>query len=416
MPLAKRAPSYDPRELDEAANIDAARKHEILDQFYRLGDLDHYQLLGVPRDADKAAIRKAYFALSKRFHPDTLFGKELGSFKTKMERIFEALTLAYDTLGKKKRRAQYDEYLGITDQTRAVEQSLAGGDRAAEAAAEDRGAQGDTPEEPGVAQGAPSDAATAPTDRAPAAGGAVEMPKVPRAPRTPWLSPAERKAMARQLMERRMRVGAGISEPPPAPSRPSERPSTRQELLESLKGSLKGAANLTGGPNRAIKYEDEAEAAEAAGDRLGAINSLKLALALSPQRTDLQEHHDLLQCELASEMADTYQKQAHYEEDQGNWEAAARSWQKVVEGRPGDARAHRLAAEAILESRGDLHLARDLAQRAVDLGSSFVANHAALVRVFLAAKMVASARKQLEVAAKLDPDAEIVKTLQRELK
>jgi Flp pilus assembly protein TadD len=96
--------------------------------------------------------------------------------------------------------------------------------------------------------------------------------------------------------------------------------------------------------------------------------------------------------------------------------AAARSWQKVAEGRPKDPRPRRKAALALAESRGDLKVARDLAQQAVELAPQSVANRAALVRVYIAAKMQASARKELEEAAKLDPNAEIVKTLQQELK
>ena len=32
---------------------------------------DFYELLGVPKTADKGAIKKAYFQLAKKYHPDT---------------------------------------------------------------------------------------------------------------------------------------------------------------------------------------------------------------------------------------------------------------------------------------------------------------------------------------------------------
>ncbi|MFT5356128.1 MAG: hypothetical protein ACI9KE_003351, partial [Polyangiales bacterium] len=116
---------YDPAELDEAADLPDERKREILDRYYRLEELNYYELLSIPRSAEKKDIRGAYFALSKVFHPDTLFGKELGSYKHKMERVFGALTKAYEVLGKKRARKDYDFYLGLTDDTKAAEQGLA---------------------------------------------------------------------------------------------------------------------------------------------------------------------------------------------------------------------------------------------------------------------------------------------------
>ena len=43
--------------------------------------LDHYALLGVARSADRKALKRAYFDLAARFHPDKYFRKKLGSYK-----------------------------------------------------------------------------------------------------------------------------------------------------------------------------------------------------------------------------------------------------------------------------------------------------------------------------------------------
>ena len=55
-------------------------QRELRDLESRHGPLTHYQLLGVPADADSGAIRRAYLEKSKRFHPDAWYRKELGSF------------------------------------------------------------------------------------------------------------------------------------------------------------------------------------------------------------------------------------------------------------------------------------------------------------------------------------------------
>jgi curved DNA-binding protein CbpA len=53
-------------------------------------------------------IRRSYFKLSKEFHPDLFFRKELGGFKERMEEIFRWISLAYDTLSDRNKRARYD--------------------------------------------------------------------------------------------------------------------------------------------------------------------------------------------------------------------------------------------------------------------------------------------------------------------
>jgi len=59
-----------------------------------------YALLGVPPDADDAAIRNAYRVLARRYHPDS--GE--GSSPEKFRQVAEA----YEILGDSQRRQSYD--------------------------------------------------------------------------------------------------------------------------------------------------------------------------------------------------------------------------------------------------------------------------------------------------------------------
>jgi DnaJ-class molecular chaperone len=67
---------------------------------------DHYATLGVARDADFIAIRAAYRALAKRYHPDAT--KEP---KEAAEAHFRKIHEAYETLSDAQRRAAYNFYL-----------------------------------------------------------------------------------------------------------------------------------------------------------------------------------------------------------------------------------------------------------------------------------------------------------------
>ena len=64
---------------------------------------DYYAALGVPKDADVAAIKKAYRKLATELHPD----KNPGN--SEAEARFKDVSEAYDVLSDTKRRAEYDE-------------------------------------------------------------------------------------------------------------------------------------------------------------------------------------------------------------------------------------------------------------------------------------------------------------------
>jgi molecular chaperone DnaJ len=64
---------------------------------------DYYAALGVPQDADAAAIKKAYRQLARDLHPD----KNPGN--SEAENRFKEVSEAYDVLSDPKRRGEYDE-------------------------------------------------------------------------------------------------------------------------------------------------------------------------------------------------------------------------------------------------------------------------------------------------------------------
>ncbi|KAH7923983.1 hypothetical protein BV22DRAFT_1113052 [Leucogyrophana mollusca] len=70
---------------------------------------DPYQVLGVSKDASAAEIKKTYFSLARKYHPDT------NADKGAQEKFVE-IQEAYDVLKDDKKRAAYDQYGAASQQ------------------------------------------------------------------------------------------------------------------------------------------------------------------------------------------------------------------------------------------------------------------------------------------------------------
>ena len=64
---------------------------------------DYYQILGCPRNADDAALKKAYRKLAVKYHPDKNDSEEAKG-------NFQKVSEAYATLSDPKKRQMYNQY------------------------------------------------------------------------------------------------------------------------------------------------------------------------------------------------------------------------------------------------------------------------------------------------------------------
>jgi curved DNA-binding protein CbpA len=96
--------------VDASLDLPTAVQERLLALAARL-DAPYHEILGVPADADRKALKRAYFALSKEFHPDRYFRRNLGGFQPALERVFKKIVEAYELLSDPMARAEIEKSL-----------------------------------------------------------------------------------------------------------------------------------------------------------------------------------------------------------------------------------------------------------------------------------------------------------------
>ncbi len=81
---------------------------EVLAFRDKLPEMNYYQILDVPRAAGEDEIKKAYFHLARRFHPDRFDRSLPANFRVQIEDVFDKITKAYRTLTSRDGRREYD--------------------------------------------------------------------------------------------------------------------------------------------------------------------------------------------------------------------------------------------------------------------------------------------------------------------
>jgi Flp pilus assembly protein TadD len=91
-------------------------RRDIIATHQRLKELNYYELLRVDSKASPAAIRRAYFSLAKRYHPDSLASAGLQAVRDEANDIFANVAKAHEVLADVMQRREYDRSLEHGDE------------------------------------------------------------------------------------------------------------------------------------------------------------------------------------------------------------------------------------------------------------------------------------------------------------
>jgi curved DNA-binding protein CbpA len=85
---------------------------EVLALRDMLPSMTLYQILNLPKTASDEDIKKAYFQMARRFHPDRFDRQVVAEFKAQIHEVFDGITNAYRVLSNKDSRRVYDAKSG----------------------------------------------------------------------------------------------------------------------------------------------------------------------------------------------------------------------------------------------------------------------------------------------------------------
>ncbi len=439
--------------------LSATERDGVLSMFDRLSG-SYYDVLGVARDCDRAALREAYFEQLERFKPDRFEGRDLGAYAMHIEAIGREVNLAFAVLGDPDRRARYDRRLGLVADLLVVDAPPRDRDSrtpmpAMPARPDPRTPMPAAPARPDTRTPMPMhvrdvrtpppmhardlhvhnpppaihrDTRTpmpvsprhAPPERAPARSVTPQSPTTPSPPAPPpsraITPPTEHNAPGSVIPPRRgshpppaMQQQRPASVPPPPmgsrPSTPPPSPAAQVPAGMALESLLRGRAETR---SRDVQrtlddLESLIERAARNDEHAEIVKLLRHAATLRPDDASLKSRLARAEETFQDHEVQRLSNAARAAEKAQRWDQAGDLWAKVADLRPADAQAALHAAQSLCESGKDFSRAAEYARKSVRLAPDVIAAHICLTRIFFKAGRTASARSALETAAKIDP-------------
>ncbi|HXV60542.1 MAG TPA: DUF4388 domain-containing protein [Vicinamibacteria bacterium] len=96
---------------EESTPEELTIRNEIIDKHASLSEANLYDILGVGTTADEVEIKKAYYSMAKKYHPDRHHSAHLRDIQGLLEELFGKITHAYQVLSSTADRLRYDTKL-----------------------------------------------------------------------------------------------------------------------------------------------------------------------------------------------------------------------------------------------------------------------------------------------------------------
>ena len=319
-----------------------------------LDDSTYYDVLNVKDDATAAQLKQAFYDLSRRYHPDRFYRRDVGDFGETIERVFTGITTAYEVLRDPLDRRRYDREVVAKVRRRQKSEARRASTRVAEASPQD------------VAEHEIQFAVP---------GGRSRKRAAPPKPEPV----AEEEAVAPPKKKRRRKKKG-----PPGPAQV-----LRDRLIDQL--------------SRAQRYYEQGQKDMDAGQWVKASSSLYLAVKFDPRNPEYRALHAEAKTRANGIRAAQFIALAENAESYRNIREAVSNYQKAVECEPQQGLAYYRLAELQRAFEEDPRGALRNYRRAVEKEPESIRYRMALGNMYAELDMKNNAVREFEAVLRLDP-------------
>ncbi|MEE2751726.1 MAG: DnaJ domain-containing protein [Myxococcota bacterium] len=392
---------------------------DLTDLFALVQGKNHYEILGIAVDAGTDDVKNSYYELSRKYHPDRFYRREISGYRDLIEAVFTGINQSYEVLADDTTRRRYDleqaradrerqqavdeephrrskrrswrEKMGAGPPKTSAEPSSTASESAHEQAERKESStksvrtsirEAAPPRRPppvyrpSTEQPEPGDAATKKEEAVPAE---KPEPSEKASPETPGASSTE----TDRDVERAAR-----------PTRPRPRPVPRR------KGGLdRGSRN----PEKARKHFEEGKREYDSGNFIKAASSLYLAMTFDGDNEEYKALNEEVQQKARNMRSLQFVNQAESAESFGSWREALEHYQKAVECEPNEGLAYFRLAQLLIHKVDDPRAAMTNLRRAVTYEPDNHKYRLALAELYVLVGMPRNAIREYQRVLEADP-------------
>jgi len=320
-----------------------------------------YSLLGVGVDASATDLQKAYYELSRSWHPDRFFRKEIGEYADRLEMVFVGITSAYHVLRDDNKRKAYERELREA------------GRLPGETARRSRATPAARPA-PTTPPAAPAEAAKGPTTGPP--------PRAAREPGAPPPGSIRARLAARTAQGRATGASARVHN--------QFETTVRDQLRSSL--------------GKARRFYEQGQQDYQAGHVIKAAGALELAVQFDPHNQDYQALLDKCKTEARQVRIVQLIHQGEQSESYQQYKQALHCYREAVELEPEDGKVYFRLARLVRHEEDNDREALNLLREAVLRDPDVIEYRMALGGLYGELGLKLNARREFQAVVALQKD------------